>query len=73
MNSAQMVVTAVSVGSDGAVNLGPWPMYGILIALLVSHAIVCSSATHVIARLTLVYAVVNGEHDSIKPSNGFIY
>ncbi|KAF9465588.1 amino acid transporter [Collybia nuda] len=56
---AQMFVTAISVGTDGTVNLGPGSMYGILIALLLSHAIVCSAATQVIARLTLVYAFIN--------------
>lgn len=61
LGSAQMIATAISVGTDGTVNLGPAPMYGILIALLLSHAIACSAATQVIARLSLVYAVVNGK------------
>lgn len=69
LSSAQMVATAISVGTDGTINLGPAPMYGILIALLLSHAIVCSAATQFIARLSLVFAVVNGKSCPKSPSH----
>ncbi|KAJ3560485.1 hypothetical protein NP233_g10807 [Leucocoprinus birnbaumii] len=36
---AQLITTGIQVGSDGRINLGPGPTFGILIALLVSHAI----------------------------------
>lgn len=72
LSSAQMFATAISVGTDGTVNLGPAPMYGILIALLLSHAIVCSAATQIIARLSLVFAVVNGK-SMLQASKLFTY
>ncbi|KIL56787.1 hypothetical protein M378DRAFT_172402 [Amanita muscaria Koide BX008] len=56
--AAQMVTTAIAVGTDGNVNLGLAPTYGIMLAFLFSHAIVCSAATRVIARMTFVYAFV---------------
>ncbi|KAH9950669.1 amino acid transporter [Amylocystis lapponica] len=55
---AQMITTAVAVGTDGSVNLGSGPTYGILIALLLSHGIICSAATKVLARMTLFYVGV---------------
>ncbi|KAI0940376.1 hypothetical protein AcW1_005133 [Taiwanofungus camphoratus] len=56
---AQMITTALSVGSDGSINLGSGPTYGILLAILFTHGIVCSAATHILARLNLFYVVVN--------------
>ncbi|TFK34019.1 amino acid transporter [Crucibulum laeve] len=56
---AQMITTAISVGSDGSINLGPGPTFGILLLILLSHAIVCSSASQFLARLALIYGVVN--------------
>ncbi|KAL7282776.1 hypothetical protein ACG7TL_004252 [Trametes sanguinea] len=56
---AQMIVTALNVGSDGAVNLGAGPTFGILLAILFTHGIVCSAATSVIARLNIFYVLVN--------------
>ncbi|EPT00889.1 hypothetical protein FOMPIDRAFT_1121835 [Fomitopsis schrenkii] len=58
---AQMITSALAVGSDGAVSLGSGPTYGILLAILVVHGFVCSAATNVLARLNLFYVVVNGE------------
>lgn len=55
-----MITTAITVGSDGAVVLGSGPTYGILLAILFSHGIVCSAATRVLARLNLFYVVING-------------
>jgi len=56
---AQMITTAIQVGSDGAVVLGAGPTFGILLAILFTHGIVCSAATSVIARLNLFYVIVN--------------
>ena len=56
-----MITTALNVGSDGAINLGAGPTFGILVAILFTHAIVCSSATSILARLNLFYVIVNGK------------
>ncbi|CCL99550.1 uncharacterized protein FIBRA_01568 [Fibroporia radiculosa] len=56
---AQMITSAISVGSDGAINLGTGPTYGILLAILFTHGIVCSAATNILARLNLFYVIVN--------------
>ncbi|KAI0782545.1 amino acid transporter [Abortiporus biennis] len=56
---AQMITTALAVGSDGSINLGAGPTFGILLAILFTHGIVCSAATNVLARLNLFYVVVN--------------
>ena len=55
-----MITTALSVGSDGAINLGAGPTFGILLAILFTHGIVCSAATAILARLNLFYVLVNG-------------
>ena len=60
-NSAQMITSALAVGSDGAVSLGAGPTFGILLAILTVHGFVCSAATNVLARLNLFYVIVNGE------------
>ncbi|KAH9077072.1 amino acid/polyamine transporter I [Lactarius deliciosus] len=57
--AAQMITTAITVGSDGAVVLGSGATYGILLAILVSHGVVCSAATRILARLNLFYVVIN--------------
>ncbi|KAI0832902.1 amino acid transporter [Trametes gibbosa] len=56
---AQMIVTALSVGSDGAINLGAGATFGILLAILFTHGIVCSAATSVLARLNIMYVIIN--------------
>ncbi|KAI9447937.1 amino acid/polyamine transporter I [Lactarius indigo] len=56
---AQMITTAITVGSDGAVVLSSGATYGILLAILVSHGVVCSAATRILARLNLFYVVIN--------------
>lgn len=58
-----MITTAIAVGSDGAVNLGSGPTYGILLAILFVHGVVCSAATSVLARLNLFYVIINGARD----------
>jgi hypothetical protein len=56
-----MITTAITIGSDGAIVLGSGPTYGILVAILAFHGVVCSSATRILARLNLAYVVMNGE------------
>ena len=55
-----MITTALNVGSDGAIALGNGPTFGILLAILFTHGIVCSAATWVLARLNIFYVLVNG-------------
>jgi len=56
---AQMVTTAIAVNTNGAVVLSAGATYGILLAILVAHGIVCSAATNILARLNLAYVLVN--------------
>lgn len=62
-----MITTALAVGSDGAINLGDGPTFGILLIILFLHGIVCSAATSVIARLNLFYVIVNGMQPLFYP------
>jgi len=65
-----MITTAIAVGSDGAVVLNSGATYGILVAILVFHGIVCSAATRILARLNLAYVVMNGERPPLSlPDN----
>jgi hypothetical protein len=59
--SAQMITTGIAIGSDGGVVLGSGATYGILVAILVFHGVICSAATRILARLNLAYVVINGE------------
>ncbi|KAF8196851.1 amino acid transporter [Mycena galopus ATCC 62051] len=56
---SQMITTAIAVGSNGETVLSLGATYGILLAILFSHGIVCSAATRILARLNLFYVVVN--------------
>ena len=70
-----MITTAIAVNTDGATVLSAGATYGILLAILVAHGIVCSAATNVLARLNLAYVVVNGDSDinlgSLRVLTGF--
>jgi hypothetical protein len=59
--SAQMITSAIAVNTDGAVVLSAGATYGILLAILFFHGIVCSAATNILARLNLGYVLINGE------------
>lgn len=59
--SAQMITTAIAVNTDGAIVLSEGATYGILLAILFSHGIVCSAATKILARLNLIYVLINGK------------
>ena len=65
--SAQMITTAITIGSNGNVVLSSGATYGILVAILVFHGVVCSAATRILARLNLAYVVINGESPSHTP------
>jgi hypothetical protein len=56
-----MITTAITIGSDGDVVLDAGATYGILVAILIFHGVVCSAATRVLARLNLFYVVINSE------------
>ncbi|KDQ52508.1 hypothetical protein JAAARDRAFT_184077 [Jaapia argillacea MUCL 33604] len=56
---AQEIVTALIVGTDGRVTLGTGPTYGILLALLLVHGLICSCGTRLLARLNLLYGALN--------------
>lgn len=42
--------------------MSPGATYGILLAILFAHGLVCSAATNVLARLNLFYVIVNGKY-----------
>lgn len=60
-----MITTAIAVSTDGRVSLGAGPTFGILLAILFSHGIVCSAATTVLARLNIFYVLVNGTYHEL--------
>jgi hypothetical protein len=57
-----MITTAIAVSSDGATIMSAGATYGILLAILFAHGLVCSAATNVLARLNLFYVVINGKY-----------
>lgn len=56
---AQMITSAIAVSTNGNVLLGSGATYGILLAILFCHGLVCSAATRILARLNLVYVIIN--------------
>ncbi|KAJ7123545.1 hypothetical protein C8R44DRAFT_564852, partial [Mycena epipterygia] len=56
---AEMITTAIAVSSDGEIVLSLGATYGILLAILFTHGIVCFPATRILARLNLFYVVIN--------------
>lgn len=56
-----MIATAIAVNTNGGVILSAGATYGILLAILFSHGIVCSAATSILARLNLFYVVINSK------------
>ncbi|TFK85166.1 amino acid transporter [Polyporus arcularius HHB13444] len=56
---AQTIATAINVGSNGTIVLSAGPTFGITMLMLVSHGIVCSTATALLARLNVYYAIFN--------------
>ena len=56
-----MITSAINVASDGNIVMSNGATYGILLAILFFHGVICSAATNVLARLNLFYVVINGE------------
>jgi len=56
---AQMITTAIAVNTDGNVIVSAGATFGILLAIIFSHGIVCSAGTQVLARLNLFYVLLN--------------
>ncbi|KAF9038687.1 APC amino acid permease [Panaeolus papilionaceus] len=60
---AQMITTAIAVQTDGRVIMSAGATFGILLAILFSHGVVCSAATRILARLNIFYVVVTGKKE----------
>ncbi|KAK0433997.1 amino acid/polyamine transporter I [Armillaria borealis] len=56
---AVAILTAATLGSDGTYEPTTAQIYGVFCALLASHALLASLATKVIARLQIVYVLLN--------------
>ncbi|KAJ7703881.1 amino acid/polyamine transporter I [Mycena rosella] len=56
---AVLIMAAASIGSDGAFIPTVYQTFGVYCAVIVSHALVASSATKVIARLQHVVIAIN--------------
>ncbi|KAJ6624886.1 amino acid transporter [Mycena sp. CBHHK59/15] len=56
---AEMITTAIAVSSDGETILSLGATYGILLAILFCHGVVCSAATRILARLNIFYVLIN--------------
>jgi amino acid transporter len=56
---AQMITTAITVSTDGAVVMSAGATYGILLAILFSHGVVCSASTSILARLNIGYTILS--------------
>jgi len=72
-DSAQMIATGMAVGSDGRINLGPAPIFGIIIALLLSHAVLCPSGSRMLAKLSLLTGTINGKFEQLVYCNSRNY
>ncbi|KAF9445829.1 amino acid transporter [Macrolepiota fuliginosa MF-IS2] len=57
--NAQLITTGIAVASDGKTLLGPAPTFGIILALLFSHSIVCPANSRILARLSLLTGFIN--------------
>lgn len=61
---AQMITTAIAVQTNGAVIMSSGATFGILLAILFAHGVVCSASTSFLARLNLLYVLINGKYSS---------
>lgn len=59
LHRAEVIATALNIGSEGKIKLGPGPTYGLMLALLTFHGIICSFKTSILARINAYYAVLN--------------
>ncbi|KAJ3985066.1 amino acid transporter [Lentinula detonsa] len=67
---AQMITTAVSVASDGSIVLSSGATYGILLAILFSHGIVCSAAT-IGTTIAAIIALLVVSDDKVSTRDAF--
>jgi amino acid permease (GABA permease) len=51
---AELITTAIAMGTDGAVVLGSGATFGILMAIHLTQSIICSAGTRILARMTIV-------------------
>lgn len=57
--TAAMIADAVSISSNFTVFYSDAIKYGLTLALLALHLVICSSATHVLAKLNYLYVLIN--------------
>ncbi|KAF7294711.1 Gaba permease [Mycena indigotica] len=57
--AAVQVMAAASIGSDGNFSATSAQTYGVYVAIVASHAMVCCLGTTVLARLQTVYVILN--------------
>ncbi|KAF9445826.1 amino acid transporter [Macrolepiota fuliginosa MF-IS2] len=57
--NAQMITIAISISTDGRINLGPGPTFGIILASLFSHSIICASNSRILAKISLFTGFIN--------------
>lgn len=56
--SAELITTGIVMVTDNTVILGSGAFYGILFAIHLTQAIVCSAGTRVLARMTVLVLIV---------------
>jgi hypothetical protein len=56
-----MITTAIAVQTNGAVIMSSGATFGILLAILFTHGVVCSASTSFLARLNIFYVLINGK------------
>jgi len=55
---AELITTGIAMATDGAVTLGSGATYGILLAIHLTQAVLCSAATRVLARMTVLVLLI---------------
>ncbi|KAF9220947.1 amino acid transporter [Gyrodon lividus] len=55
---AELITTGITMATDGAVVLGSGATFGILIAIHLTQAILCSAGTRILARMTVLVLFV---------------
>ncbi|KAF4610823.1 hypothetical protein D9613_007275 [Agrocybe pediades] len=68
---AQMITTAIAVGTDGAMILSPGATFGLLLAILFSHGVVCSAATMGTCIAAIVSLLVLSDGNRASTSDAF--
>ncbi|KAG9315894.1 amino acid transporter [Chiua virens] len=55
---AELIVTGITMATDGAVVLSSGAFYGILCAIHLTQAVICSAGTRVLARMTVLVLIL---------------